>query len=709
MRRLLFPSSYALAVTFVLCGLCQRARAQEPATPSPANAADAGAEAVSPEPASPPGTEAEGAAAAVEEPATPEPPPENPRVLEPPNLGPLNVEPNEAGPRLPDPSQSADRLQQAAPVVPEKRGWTMPETIFHLHGYMRLRGNYLRDGALGHQPLYDRLPSNESTVMTPPTATSPATTTVTPAHTSYDPFPFFAPDDSTTRQGGTVVAGGCNKASNGTGVGQCDRKGQVSGDMRLRLKPEIHLSDDVRVKAWIDVMDNVGVGTLGYSPGTQPAALSTSSAMRARRVWGEARNRDIGELRFGRMGADWGLGILDNGGDRYGIDSDFSTELDRVMGITNLAGFYLMAAYDWASEGKVLGKTQSPSGVPIDQAQRDDRSRFTFAAAHKLDAEVQQSALARGELVFNYGVYFVYTKQFLQSVAGPNRTPQTNFADGVTTTGSADPIADDVNPTGSNSRYVRLGDRTFTPDLWLQLLWNGLRVELEAAFVAGSREGGCPQLLTNAGASNPSKEATEQLNPVTRGSCKYRQLGLALETEYRLFDERLGIFFNSGYASGDSNAYGLAATNNPNYQRTSSGAGTNRTISTYTFHPDYRVDLILWRTIMQRVAGAYYFKPGVSYDFIRDPYGQLAGARVDAVYSRASAPKQTWGDSGNLGLELDLSLYYRSEDGPDAMDGFYGMVQYGILFPFQGLDYNFSGAPKSSNAMILRGVAGIAF
>ena len=37
------------------------------------------------------------------------------------------------------------------------------------------------------------------------------------------------------------------------------------------------------------------------------------------------------------------------------------------------------------------------------------------------------------------------------------------------------------------------------------------------------------------------------------------------------------------------------------------------------------------------------------------------------------------------------------------------MVQYGILFPFQGLDYNFDGAPKSQNAMILRGVAGIAF
>jgi hypothetical protein len=60
---------------------------------------------------------------------------------------------------------------------------------------------------------------------------------------------------------------------------------------------------------------------------------------------------------------------------------------------------------------------------------------------------------------------------------------------------------------------------------------------------------------------------------------------------------------------------------------------------------------------------------------------------------------------------MDLSLYYRSEDGPDVMDGFYGMVQWGILFPFQGLDYANSvlNAPTTKNAMVLRGVVGIAF
>lgn len=682
MRRLLFSSSISCSHTLVCAsivlasslGVLGLARAQEPSPASPSAAPDAAVEPsaapASAEPAAPLGDEAAPAPEAAPE-------PEKPRVLEPPNLAPLSVDPGLAGPELPDPAAAADRLEQTAPPPPTpKRGWSMPETIFHLHGYMRLRGNFLKDGALGHAPNDDR-----------PRVVSDGTVTGTRLNQNYDPFPYFNPDDSTVRSGGNApVAGGCRDSLGADG--KCGKRGQVSGDLRLRLKPEIHLSDDVRVKAWIDVLDNVGLGTLGYGPGTQPSDLSSDSAIRARRVWGEARNRDIGELRFGRMGADWGLGILDNGGDRNGIDSDFSSEVDRIMGITNLAGYTLMAAYDWASEGKVLGKTQTPSGVPIDAAQRDDLDAFTFAAAHKLDEDAQQGALTRGEAVFNYGVYFVYRNQFLLSTPSP----------------TASALGVDMGAP----RYARLQQRTYTPDLWLQVLWEGLRVELEAAYVAGSREGGCPQLTLSAGSRNDAADATEGAGS-TSGSCKFRQLGVALETEYRLFDERLGLHLMTGFATGDSNAYGLAATNSPDHQRVNSGSAANNTVSTYSFHPDYRIDLILWRTVMRRVAGAYYVRPGVSYDFIRDPYGQLAGGRLDVVYSRASTPSQTWGDDGNLGLELDMSLYYRSEDGPDALDGFYGLVQFGVLFPFAGLEYDFPGAANSKNAMILRGIAGIAF
>ncbi|HEX5657770.1 MAG TPA: hypothetical protein VFX59_11270, partial [Polyangiales bacterium] len=364
---------------------------------------------------------------------------------------------------------------------------------------------------------------------------------------------------------------------------------------------------------------------------------------------------------------------------------------------TNLGGFYLMAAYDWASEGRVLGRTSTspyqpndtPSGIAIDAAQRDDLDAFTGAVAHKLDEDVQQATLARGESVFNYGLYFIYRNQKLR------RNPAADAA------GDYD--------TYNGVRYLRLNQKQFIPDLWAQFLWEGLRVELEATYVAGSREGSCPSINTSGNRNvYDVRSGSESLQLSSSGSCKFRQLGVALESEYRLFDERLGIYLNAGYASGDSNAYGLGQTNDPSYQRTGN-ASPNDTISTYQFHPDYRVDLILWRTVMRRVAGAYYFKPGVSYDFIRDPYGQQAGARLDVIYSRASAAKQTWGQNANLGLELDLSLYYRSEDGPDITDGFYGLVQLGVLFPFEGLNFQGDNVPDSKNALILRGVAGIAF
>jgi uncharacterized protein (TIGR04551 family) len=659
-RRSIFRSLLTLAAPVLALGTTPAAHAQDSAPPAPPSGGEATAPAT-PEPAAPEASEP-----APAEPA-PAPEPDAPQkpLLEPPRVEPLSL-PEAAAPAVPE-----------APKPVAKKGFSLPETVFHLHGYLRMRGNLLKDGSLNHDPSLDR-----------------AQTLGGFTRHNYDPFSAFVPTDSVrTLDGEAPVQGGCGTSAGSNGG--CGKHTQVSGDLRLRLKPEIHLSDDVRVKAWVDVLDNVGLGTMGYGPDNVQGNyndLDAKSALRVRRAWGEARNRDIGELRFGRMGADWGLGILDNGGDRNGIDSDFSSDVDRIMAISNLGGYYLMGAFDWAYQGKVLAGSATPSGVPVDRAQRDDVTALTLAAAHRLDESYQQATLARGNAVLNYGAYFVYRGQRLQAYTG-----------------------------GDTFQFERYQQKQFIPDLWFQFLWEGLRVELEAAFVAGSLEGGCPKMLRGSSSDNTGDvgdEAASSASLTAAGtrsstqSCKFRQLGVALESEYRLFDDRLGIHFLSGLASGDANAYGLAQTNDPSYQRVDSQASAgDRTISTYQFHPDYRVDLILWRTLMRRVAGAYYFKPGISYDFIHDAFGQRAGGRVDVIYSRATSPKQTWGQSGNLGLEMDLSLYYRSEDGPDVMDGFYGMVQWGILFPFQGLDYASTvlNAPTTKNAMVLRGVVGIAF
>ena len=67
-----------------------------------------------------------------------------------------------------------------------------------------------------------------------------------------------------------------------------------------------------------------------------------------------------------------------------------------------------------------------------------------------------------------------------------------------------------------------------------------------------------------------------------------------------------------------------------------------------------------------------------------------------------------------LGVEIDASLYYRSEDGPDLDDGFHAMLQYGVLFPLGGLGYmanqNLNGvALDTSSAQIVRLFLGIGY
>ena len=53
---------------------------------------------------------------------------------------------------------------------------------------------------------------------------------------------------------------------------------------------------------------------------------------------------------------------------------------------------------------------------------------------------------------------------------------------------------------------------------------------------------------------------------------------------------------------------------------------------------------------------------------------------------------QTPGNKRDLGVELDLQLYYQAKDGslnddPNKQGGFYTALQYGVFFPLGGLDY----------------------
>ncbi len=224
-----------------------------------------------------------------------------------------------------------------------------------------------------------------------------------------------------------------------------------------------------------------------------------------------------------------------------------------------------------------------------------------------------------------------------------------------------------------------------TPDLWVQALWSKVRFEAEAVTVQG--QVGFAQ-GTTANVNTP---------------VNIRQYGVTTQTEFRAIEDKLDLQFGFGWASGDPNAYNSSANGNAGALQPLIGAGNELqgeykqggapgAISTFRFHPDYRIDLIFWRNIMSRVEGAYYFRPSVDYDFLRHPDGEKLGGGAAVIWSRASEFVQTPGHHRDLGVELDLQLYYQSKDGslnndPSKIGGFFTMLQYGVFFPLAGLDY----------------------
>jgi uncharacterized protein (TIGR04551 family) len=282
---------------------------------------------------------------------------------------------------------------------------------------------------------------------------------------------------------------------------------------------------------------------------------------------------------------------------------------------------------------------------------------------HRTNPEVQRLKLARGDLVLNGGAYTVYRSQYLDLQTGetPWTTPYGNEGQ------------NGVQNNGLEPRQAW----ALIPDLWVQALWRKFRFEAEAVTIQGQ-----------IGYSPLSENIN---NPAT-----VRQYGLATQSEFRAIDDKLDLQFGFGWASGDAYAnnsgYGALVPPSTGLQAEFTQGGQPSPISTFRFHPDYRIDLIFWREIMGRIQGAYYFRPSVDYDFLRHPDGEKFGGGAAVIWSRASEFEQTPGHKRDLGVELDLQLYYQSKDGslnddPTKIGGFFTMLQYGVFFPLGGLDY----------------------
>ena len=552
-------------------------------------------------------------------------------------------------------ADDAALLGEAEPPAadPTLATWSNPRPVFSLNGYFRVRGEYMDNFALGRVPV-DRL--------------------------TGDPFARWIQLDNapTTGLQGVLPRGGCKgePSSSADTDQRCDGSSTTRfANMRLRLQPTISLSDNVRVHMMIDAFDNLILGSTpevrsvnqfgqitGRAPGvpvdsltrTQPPPESfrntVGDAILVRRVWGEVTNSTIGQLRFGRMGHQWGLGMLWNAGEGTNIlgtalDSDFQSEVDRIQLIGKFKGIFFGVSWDFANKGYIADPVDNIQAIPRDASRLDDTRQWSFLVARRVEKLEREKLLRRGKWVINGGAYFIYRTQFLSTSTAP-------------LLGTSATI---------ESSFVRRDARIYMPDGWFQALWKDLRLEIEFAGIFGQIQNISPDFF-------PATAEGDRF--------KLRQFGIAFESEYRAVGKKLGVFFKGGFASGDPDVVGLSQ-----YEDLATQPVGKKNITTFSFHPDYRIDLILWKEILGAVAGAYYIAPAISYDIIRSDFGRVFAARVDFIYSGAMFEQQTYSSERHLGAEIDLSVYYRTENGPQFTDGFFVAGQFGVLFPLSGLRF----------------------
>ncbi|MDJ0765982.1 MAG: TIGR04551 family protein [Myxococcota bacterium] len=525
--------------------------------------------------------------------------------------------------------------------------WTQRELdLLEIHGYFRVRPElYDNFNIRGDDAIYDRTQEWQVDDTTDPIDNDPTD----PADNAY----YLGEDcgDGSVRK-------------------SCDNSTRAGANMRLRVEPTLNVSEEVWIKSQIDFLDNVMLGATprfwqnhgnnvqdsdlietGRIYGWNMGPPDPSQMIVVRRAWGEVMT-PFGQLRFGRMGDHFGLGMLHNAGN--GLNQDYGDSVDRIMFATKINDWMIAPAFDFPNEGV---SAVDASGRPFDVAQLDDAYQLTGIIGYKHDPEEQAAMLKRGDWVINAGLYFTYRWQVLSFEVDPDEDT------------TAAPEADD------KLHFFRRSMWAMTPDFWLQIMRDTFRLELEVAVVYGE--------IGNPDRNLPNYEAAQKLDLL--------QTGAVIQAEYGLLSNQLRFGLEFAYAGGDKNVEGIRAPatyDQPN--------GDSNTYTAFAFNPAYNTDLILYRHILGSVSQSYYFKFWLQFDFLQNALGRQMGIGANVLYSRAVAAQSTINNqSSNLGVEVDIQAIYRTED------NFFAGVKYGVLFPLAGFKGDYFPPPDPQNPDVI--------
>lgn len=401
-------------------------------------------------------------------------------------------------------------------------------------------------------------------------------------------------------------------------------------------------------------------------------------ALRVRYLYGTWRILDFVDFAAGRMPDSFGLGVLRNAGTC--TDCDFGTYVDGMRLGLSLKGFHLEGSWEFTAVGATTDLPGLP-GQPTNLGRIDDVQTFTLrlvgapydnatreARRHRLDVERRVG--------FDWGIFSSFTSQELSSA----ETDPT----------ALDPDCPIVAETSAGQIVVaqdcwRLIPRNvffWRPSVWVKTLWHPddaseLRIELEAGAMIGSVG---------------NLQRTPDLGDTSKD---FRGFGGALEVEWATPRWRLGL--DAGFATGDNQRYlGILDGQNlvvvddlafPNSANTN--VSENGVVTSYWFHRDYRLDLILFRQVIGGVTNAVYVKPWVAYTLFDSGDTRLT-TRLDVLYAAAARPSGTPGRGKHYGVEIDGSL------GLEMPMGFGLDLSAGVLLPMSALDDRDTGASPST-------------
>ncbi|HVY39997.1 MAG TPA: TIGR04551 family protein [Polyangia bacterium] len=606
----------------------------------------------------------------------------------------------------PPPGQNSEKEEGPAEEAPEENRpsdleplASYPEQsrrkmqIFEIDGYIRLRSDFMHDFFLGLG--YSNVPSGSSV----------------PGQTFGLP-PFPVPLDCPAPAQGSII----DPHSPIPNAGQnCGQKNIGGANLRLRLQPTLNVTDQVRVHAQIDVLDNTILGSTpdslagiqGFNvppavstngqpisptslPGVAPTGFQSTtqdppeigqngytSSIRAKRAWAEI-DTEFGSIRFGRMPWHWGRGMFYNDGNC--ADCDVGTTVDRVMGLTTIYGHQLAVAWDLGAQGMTtqqlsLGRLD-PSGYPYDLSQNDDVLQLMGSITRIDNPITLRERIDRGDVVTNYGLQVVYREQGKIGVP-----PTTNPDPTVTSNYGPQALQPDQLPA-----LADYGAWSLTPDLWFKLYYKSFTLEAEGIGIFGR--------IQHPGAlSVDDKQLT------------LAQAGWVVASELRLFHDAFFVGFEVGGATGDQAA---APGQYLNYRwRFVQQPSGDHAINDFHFSPDYHVDEIFFRHIMGTVTNATYFKPQAAYWFDLGRT-RAVGVNGGAIFSMAQVPVSTPGDALMYGVETNLGLGYRN-----TAEGFYAGFVWGVFWPLGALDRPSplwaQDAANASAAQIVRVNLGVKF